>query len=281
MLKIYCSGLWNNFDDDIDMSLILGDTFSYTLNYDEADLALYSFHIVKDRQHLEGPKKYYRDILHLHINWESEDRLDIYPNWNSILKNNERQLLLGLMPDTEKTLYFPCWLPVMSKIKEMNNLILNNGKSEFERRWEKNKGKLVSVASVYYSHREKIIDFYKGVRLNPKPGKDEKIKAISDYCGILAIENSKTVSGYYVTEKLSDAILAGCIPVYWGGDLFNTPFNDDRIIVINDLSAPMPYRLNDRSFLEELFMKPLLKNNWESMTDSQIKKIRDKIKLYL
>lgn len=51
----------------------------------------------------------------------------------------------------------------------------------------------------------------------------------------LAIENSS--SSGYVTEKLTDAFLAGCIPIYWGDPEVATDFNPRRFVNAHDFET--------------------------------------------
>jgi alpha(1,3/1,4) fucosyltransferase len=45
---------------------------------------------------------------------------------------------------------------------------------------------------------------------------DDKIQFLKQYSFNICPENSNATG--YVTEKVFDAILAGCIPIYWGSD---------------------------------------------------------------
>ncbi|MEG0724276.1 MAG: hypothetical protein RR419_08680 [Akkermansia sp.] len=84
------------------------------------------------------------------------------------------------------------------------------------------------VCSMYrnlYPHREDMIAYHRAIRIN----ETDKIKAIAKYAFNVAVENS--YAPFYISEKLTDACVAGCIPIYKGGDLINTPFNQERIIL--------------------------------------------------
>lgn len=62
---------------------------------------------------------------------------------------------------------------------------------------------------------------------------DNKIEYLKNYKFNICPEN--TDNRYYVTEKLAHAIMAGCIPVYWGANGNPEPeiFNQDAIIYWN------------------------------------------------
>lgn len=65
------------------------------------------------------------------------------------------------------------------------------------------------------------------------PGKVSKHALVRQYRFIIAPENS--VEGGYVSEKVKDALLAGAVPIYWGGEHPPAPdiFNPKRILVFN------------------------------------------------
>jgi hypothetical protein len=80
-------------------------------------------------------------------------------------------------------------------------------------------------------------------------------------------ENSRAKGGGYATEKLPHALLAGCVPVYWGDavDADASFFNFRRVIVFDGgenaslVVADAVKRLeNDAAFRDEWFAQPLL-----------------------
>ena len=44
-----------------------------------------------------------------------------------------------------------------------------------------------------------------------------KFKTMQDYRFAVCYENIRSISGY-ITEKMLDAMFAGCVPIYWGAD---------------------------------------------------------------
>ena len=78
-----------------------------------------------------------------------------------------------------------------------------------------------------------------------------KIVCSKDYMFSICIENMKY--DYYLTEKIIDIILSGCIPIYWGmpsiGDIFDSrgiiTFNnmDELKNIINDLNEDKYYEM--------------------------------------
>lgn len=61
---------------------------------------------------------------------------------------------------------------------------------------------------------------------------DDKFAFCSQYKFCIAIENSK-VDGY-TTEKLTDALYAGCVPIYWGNRKVVEDINPESFINLND-----------------------------------------------
>ncbi|RYZ26858.1 MAG: hypothetical protein EOO10_14410, partial [Chitinophagaceae bacterium] len=57
---------------------------------------------------------------------------------------------------------------------------------------------------------------------------EDKAAFIRNYKFIIAFENSSYPG--YTTEKLYDALVAGCIPIYWGDPLVSRYFNPKRFI---------------------------------------------------
>jgi len=65
----------------------------------------------------------------------------------------------------------------------------------------------------------------------PKGG-DAKINFFKKYKFAMAFENSR--GNGYVTEKLTDAMMAGCIPIYWGDPQVKLDFNTRSFIEVLD-----------------------------------------------
>ena len=63
---------------------------------------------------------------------------------------------------------------------------------------------------------------------------DKKITGLKDYRYHFALENVTT--GHYFSEKLIDAFMTGCIPIYWGAKYIDQYFNTDGMIIFNKLS---------------------------------------------
>ncbi|CAE7898972.1 fucT [Symbiodinium necroappetens] len=67
---------------------------------------------------------------------------------------------------------------------------------------------------------------------------DEAVELLRPYTFALVFEN-KLVPGY-VTEKIVNAFLAGCIPIYWGSRAVLDIFNPSSFIYANDIQAQGP-----------------------------------------
>lgn len=64
---------------------------------------------------------------------------------------------------------------------------------------------------------------------------DDLYRQYSDYNFVLAMEN--TSSPGYVTEKIYNALLAGCIPIYFGDKITKRIFNSECFIDISDFES--------------------------------------------
>jgi len=76
----------------------------------------------------------------------------------------------------------------------------------------------------------------------------------SKYYASVIIENSREPS--YFTEKITDTVLAGAIPIYWGAPNIGDFFNENGIITFssaNDLIANKKYinQLSNTDLLKE------------------------------
>lgn len=63
--------------------------------------------------------------------------------------------------------------------------------------------------------------------------KQRKIDAGKDYKFQVVIEN--VAEDYYFTEKLIDALLCGCIPIYWGCPSIGNFFNTSGFLIFNNI----------------------------------------------
>jgi hypothetical protein len=87
--------------------------------------------------------------------------------------------------------------------------------------------------------------------IDPVPGQRDwhtKIEFLRDYKFVIAFENSSR-SGYN-TEKLTHAIEADCLPIYWGDTELGRSFNLRRVTYAHDY-LPKPF-----SFLPRLTYRP-------------------------
>lgn len=60
----------------------------------------------------------------------------------------------------------------------------------------------------------------------------QKLKFLKDYMFCVCFENER--GNGYVTEKITDAFMAGCIPIYWGDPKVTEDFNPKSFINAND-----------------------------------------------
>jgi hypothetical protein len=95
---------------------------------------------------------------------------------------------------------------------------------------------------------------------------NDKIRFLKDYKFNIAFENSDCDG--YVTEKIFHALIAGCIPIYWGSK--NKPesdiLNQNRILFFDSqnpsfLEQQLLYLNNDEEALKEIYGLPVFNEN--------------------
>ncbi|NBW14385.1 MAG: hypothetical protein EBR82_40945 [Caulobacteraceae bacterium] len=109
------------------------------------------------------------------------------------------------------------------------------------------------------------------------PYKGSKIELLKNFKYNIAFEN--TIYPGYITEKLLEAKISGCIPIYWGTDV-SSDFNENCIIRYNNdidslLSQIIEINNNKDNFIKKI-NEPLFKNNIYpnlDMVTSYLKKI--------
>jgi hypothetical protein len=81
-------------------------------------------------------------------------------------------------------------------------------------------GERTAVASFFEDREEGIFDlygrFWEGFK-NWKGKAKDKASTLSQYRFCICYENMRDVKGY-ITEKIFDCFMAGCVPVYWGAE---------------------------------------------------------------
>ena len=95
----------------------------------------------------------------------------------------------------------------------------------------------------------------------------ENCSFISNYKFMICFESNKV--DYYVTEKLTNAYLGGCIPIYWGCNQIKEIVNEKAILLLEENTPEAVNKLidrimeleNDEKLYEEMFNEPLFKNN--------------------
>lgn len=128
----------------------------------------------------------------------------------------------------------------------------------------------VSMTKCTLPWRENIVDLYKAVRKNTpggyNAGLEDKLRVIDKHVFCLAIENSLSNIDRecYVTEKCIDAAMAGCIPLYSGGNIDKyTVLNPHRVLQIrdDDKCRIIDLKTIDRQFVLDTFNMPILADN--------------------
>lgn len=213
-----------------------------------------------------------RDKFYILINFERHPCFQYYPRDVNILN-------IGYFNSDSDSVYYPIWMVNEYKYNSFENqdFVKNN----FEDR--RNNG-ICSCYRRYDSRRETILNWYKPHRFNTGAGYtmddflENKKSIMEQYLFYMAIENGD--QPFYVTEKLYEGVLSGCIPIYWGGNISQyTPFNPERIINIhkgfNDFKKVDVLTDYSDSELEEKFNLPLLIPDWKDFMNN----LRNKFKL--
>lgn len=98
-------------------------------------------------------------------------------------------------------------------------------------------------------------------------GSIEKIKFLSDYKFVLAIENNDNYNGVigYTTEKIFEPMIANCIPIYWGNERIEEDFNPLSFINAKRFDEIQLLELikkidTNENFFNELCKQPYLRN---------------------
>jgi len=93
---------------------------------------------------------------------------------------------------------------------------------------------------------------------------DGKLTFLSRYRFNICPENSRTRgSGGYTTEKLTQALMAGSIPIYWGDSIDEEVFNPARVIIFDGYNEESVVSTvlkleNDQDFRINWFSQPIL-----------------------
>jgi len=113
----------------------------------------------------------------------------------------------------------------------------------------------------------------------------DKIKFQKNYKFCIAYENNS--QNGYTTEKILDAFLSGCLPIYYGNPNIYTDFNKGTFINANDFKNEdelINYIIkvdNDEELYNSYFNKQVISNKWLSILNDQEEKyfklIADKI----
>ena len=110
-----------------------------------------------------------------------------------------------------------------------------------------------------------------------------KIDILEQYKFAIASEN--TLIDGYVTEKILQALVAGCIPVYYGTEMVFNDFNSQRFVYVNnpddmdDVMEEIVLIDSSREAWEEKITSPVFPNNTiaEELTPRAILNIIDSI----
>jgi len=133
-------------------------------------------------------------------------------------------------------------------------------------------------------HIECAGDLFRNININiDSHNKKEKIEYLSQFKFVLCPENwdYNNIDGY-ITEKLMDACLAGCIPIYagWFDDIDARIFNNNRIIRFKSRSnSTMDRAINEVKIMLEHYdtiqlLNPFMKHAQDELDLMKLKFIK-------
>lgn len=167
---------------------------------------------------------------------------------DQLLQDKRIKLSIGFdYIDHPKYIRFPYWIVTMFQPNDTLNSILNTCKNIEDNRNNSVREKFCAFIcrEDYFGDRAKFADIISEIDSLHFPGKfrhnddelitsfnDNKIEYLRQFKFNLCLENSD--NNGYVTEKIFDAIKAGCIPIYWGSENRPEPeiLNQDRILFL-------------------------------------------------
>lgn len=217
------------------------NTFPAFLHYSNAEVKI--FHTAEN--------------THVHLShWEQFDR--IYEHEKSL------SLSIGFdFSDNPKHIRFPFWITwCFEPTAQKSDIVTFVDKYRFAETNERDKFCAFICRTDYFGDRALLADaveriaplnYPSGFRHNDDTLKtkysDNKIAYLRSFKFILCPENSNNKG--YVTEKIFDAVRAGCVPIYWGNEGAPEPeiLNQEAIIFI-DVNNPQP-GINKIRFLNE------------------------------
>lgn len=167
------------------------------------------------------------------------------------INNKHFNLSLGFdYIENEKYLRFPFWIQTQftptSKLDDIKNYCLNTESTNGSFNIYKKFFCSFICRLDYFGDRSKFADLISQIGTIHYPGNfrhnddrlkneynDDKIEYLKQFKFNLCPENSNAEG--YVTEKIFDAIKAGCIPIYWGSNNCPEPdiLNQNRILFLS------------------------------------------------
>ena len=120
----------------------------------------------------------------------------------------------------------------------------------------------------------------------PPFSSDEYHTFLNDWRFVICFENLKV--DYYLTEKLINAYLGGCIPIYWGCPQIKEFINEKAILLLEDFTPESIDKLiervmeleNNSELYAKMHSEPLFVNN-EVPREFTIEYIRNEIEMKL
>jgi hypothetical protein len=103
---------------------------------------------------------------------------------------------------------------------------------------------------------------------------DDINKYYANFRFVISFENS--ISAGYITEKIWDALIAGCIPIYYGPELPRELFTGSGIVFFNSTNPTDSMHLlqklqNDAAYMHDFRRKPIFAPNAVAFLEEELK----------
>ena len=236
-----------------------------TLNSYKPDIVFHSLfgppHAIDNAKYINSTKVFYsgeNTDLRFPEYANIDQHTDFYINYHTL---KARQTTPKICQDIRIPLWFFCF----DFYKRENSTTLEYIKNNKITNANKRQGTALIARSDFYNFRQSILDIFKRHKINvacpstmgnnmPSIGPDikDKIEFLENYAINICSENM--MGEGYLTEKLFECVMSGCIPLYDGAfcqqekygllmehDIFNT----DRIIMVSPTMVDQTIRVLD------------------------------------
>jgi len=240
MKKISYIGFWEGFDkinnfitnnlSHIPVELSLDTDFLFVGNFT-------NYEDFKKINNISLQKKFLKKILVI-----TEPISDMYENVYDLYKKNYFHLTVFCINESQKSYRYPFYMLYRSgtKFQDVNKICANMQSDEFEKkkfcaminRHDIGKTRVPMYNSLKNIDMIECPSMLLNNCSNEYLNKVGKVMYLSEFVFNICPENFNTKLDGYVTEKIYEACMAGCIPIYYGrfDETEHMLFNKERII---------------------------------------------------